>query len=1453
MKRTLLGLRLLTVLLVAMSAGFTSAADPQTEPLKTAMAYWSMSDSADARGRIALQSQGNVALGVALQGAEREASLARGGDGKAARFDGGYLALANDAALSLPAQQWTIAIRMRDPQGTWRYPILGNYGSDTSVSVALRAVDIASKPQSDRNYAGSPAPSVESWFAAPGGPREVPGTSLIEVVWGAREPDPARVKRIRQFQPDTAQPNQLRQDVLSGVMRVNFPVGLIGPTEWHDIVLSMTGPKLALWIDGVLVDEEFPVGETRPRRPPFLIGAGQENGQLKTGFRGWVDHVAIWNRPLSPAEIAAVSGGKEHVRSRELAILGDESPSMQYFRARGHNRKAGDCIPYWDAQTGTFRLFYLILRRNMHSKWDGGHGGLEIWQASTKDLKAWTHHPVTIPITEQWEAWNGTGAVAYHKGTYNWFYPTPHYDGEHGGIQHAVSKDGVAFTKTTPHPFLPGGDLEIFQDEAGLFHMIKTGPEQRAKTRALRNKSLVAWVRLADIEQHGGSVLTVEHPDGLQFDGIVFAENASRRWMPGSDRHSRTPRAQGGWTEETATPDAVVQMALVFDGTQGRLYRNGVPYASYDIPKPLEFPSGSSLLIGLRHTTAAAENSLFRGRVLDARVYDSALSTRQLGELKPDAQGGPQPVAWYDFAGGTVRDRMGNFPDGVLCNGARVENGELVLEDGGYLKVPGRLFTQMRLTSPDLETWTEQPGVYIAADKHLAICPNVFKFGDWHYYICGSGVWKSRTWFGPWIENIPLRLDNLAVPKTGAFGKERRIYAGFLTDDGWGGNEVLRELVQDAQGNLGTRFVKELIPACGDPLPVRESVRVVAGKERNAVELPGIPQDYRLELEIVPEPGAAAFGLSLRANASDACDLVVTPQQKRVRFSKAAGSSGRSGNGPAIEAVGRLDRPFKVDLIVRHDILDAEIAGSRTLTTRFWNPGGDRIRLFADSGAVTFRNIRIRPLVDRYEPYPGWRKTQAARDPLALHYHLMHPGGDSAPGDPNAAFYLDGTYHLHYILQHPWQGKRSFSFVHVTSPDMLHWNWQTTKLQPAFTGHGMFSGTGFITKDGMPAAIYHGQASGRNQIAIAKDRRLSAWEKPYPIEPKTADGQEAKMSHWDPDCFLIGDTYYAISGGVNPPLVKSKDLKNWTYVGPFMKHDLPEVAIGEDISCGNFFRLGDKWMLLCISHPLGCRYYLGDWDAKAEQFVPQKHGRMNWRREDQTFAEPWRDFFAPESVLTPDGRRVMWAWLCTLDRAINGKTIQSLPRELSLPADGVLRIKPLRELESLRYDPVAVTNVAVGASAGAHRSGGATQQIAELQGDALELRITVARAQAAGKRFGFTLFADGKGGGLPIIVRPETGTLRVGNTEAPFAVADLPPGEDVTLRIFVDKYLVEVFANDRQAMIAAHMGYHGYTRLDAYSFGVSTTISRMETWRLLSTNQGFLEAQQNRIWEPATK
>ena len=492
----------------------------------------------------------------------------------------------------------------------------------------------------------------------------------------------------------------------------------------------------------------------------------------------------------------------------------------------------------------------------------------------------------------------------------------------------------------------------------------------------------------------------------------------------------------------------------------------------------------------------------------------------------------------------------------------------------------------------------------------------------------------------------------------------------------------------------------------------------------------------------------------------------------------------------------------------------------------------------------------------------AWLKNVLAEDrsdPLALNFHLMHPGGDSKPGDPNAAFYLDGTFHLHYILSHDWtvQGKtrKGFSFVHVTSPDMLHWTWQTTKLQPSFTGHGMYSGTGFLTTEGKPAIIYHGAGSGRNQIAIAKDRKLSAWEKPFPVEPKTADGKIADIKHWDPDCFVIGGTYYAFSGGRNPPLLKSNDLKNWTYVGDFLKHEPDNVVIGEDISCGNFFPIGDKWMLLCISHPFGCRYYLGDWDAEAEQFVPETHGRMNWRSDDQDIHSPkeYRDFFAPESVLTADGRRVMWSWLTTIhNNALRSESVLSLPRELSLGEDGTLRIQPLREMNSQRQNLVTYKNIEIVPEV--RTAGGeATKRITELRGSAHEIRITVDRKQAERKRFGFRLFADEDRTGLPIYFQPNNGTLRVGDTEAPFAVADLPDDEDVELRIFIDKYLVEVYVNGRQAMVAADMEWQAANGFDAYTWGAPTTIKTIEIWDLKPTNQGYVKARKNRIWEPTAQ
>lgn len=431
-----------------------------------------------------------------------------------------------------------------------------------------------------------------------------------------------------------------------------------------------------------------------------------------------------------------------------------------------------------------------------------------------------------------------------------------------------------------------------------------------------------------------------------------------------------------------------------------------------------------------------------------------------------------------------------------------------------------------------------------------------------------------------------------------------------------------------------------------------------------------------------------------------------------------------------------------------------------------------------------------------------------------LTYHLAHPGpGNAMPGDPNCAFFWKGRYHLHYI----YKNKTGFVFAHVSSTDMVHWTWHPTTLTPRTTGHGMFSGTGFITKEGKPAIIYHGQGSGRNQLAFALDNKLEQWTKPVAVMPKEASGEDSKVRQWDPDCWLNGDTHYGISGGGPPHLMKSSDLKTWVSLGPLMHDDMPTalgVKTDEDVSCANMFKIGNKWMLLCISHKLGCRYYLGDF--KDEKYLPEFHAMMNW--------QGW-EFFAPESVLTPDGRRVMWAWCLLKNLPIQGG-IQSLPRELSLPEDGVLRIKPLRELETLRHDEKSEANITV--------TSDSVHKLKEIAGDTIEFQATFRPTQA--RQFGVQVYCDQAGnGGFPITVEPASSTLTLGTMKVPFAIK---PGEDVTLRVFLDKNMIEVFANDRQAAIAPHKYASENLGVSLFSKGGAVEVKQVKGWKMRSIYAG---------------
>jgi hypothetical protein len=164
------------------------------------------------------------------------------------------------------------------------------------------------------------------------------------------------------------------------------------------------------------------------------------------------------------------------------------------------------------------------------------------------------------------------------------------------------------------------------RDGALALRAVGQSLETAALPTTLRAKTLEAWVRVTDTTLRGGSVLTVQRTNGSMFDAIVFAERQPLKWMAGSEGFRRTRDL----TASEEKPGTVVQMAVTYadDGTIA-VYRNGTPYGEPYRTGPLQtFGAGTwNVLIGQRHTGASG---WFGGDVLEARIYNRALSPRQV-------------------------------------------------------------------------------------------------------------------------------------------------------------------------------------------------------------------------------------------------------------------------------------------------------------------------------------------------------------------------------------------------------------------------------------------------------------------------------------------------------------------------------------------------------------------------------------------------------------------------------------------------------------------------------------------------------------------------------------------------------------------------------------------------------------------------------------------------------
>jgi beta-fructofuranosidase len=273
---------------------------------------------------------------------------------------------------------------------------------------------------------------------------------------------------------------ELHTDWRPESLLLTTPLGLIEPGAWHDLIVTYDGPHLRFYVDGILVDEEWPIGSPQYRVDDhLLIGVGPGEQQASCEFNGMIDHIAIWDAALSDEEIVVLSGGAEQVEIRRSTVYGTEQPAnLQYWKPAGHNTGVGDCMPFY--HEGRFHLFYLFDRRAHRSKW--GLGAHQWAHASTPDLIHWQHHPFAIQITEEWEGSICTGSTLYADGAYYCFYATRMPERSTQPLGVAISTDGIHFEKrprlgflSAPYDPRPARDPCVFLDEeTGEFHMLVT-------------------------------------------------------------------------------------------------------------------------------------------------------------------------------------------------------------------------------------------------------------------------------------------------------------------------------------------------------------------------------------------------------------------------------------------------------------------------------------------------------------------------------------------------------------------------------------------------------------------------------------------------------------------------------------------------------------------------------------------------------------------------------------------------------------------------------------------------------------------------------------------------------------------------------------------------------------------------------------------------------------------
>ena len=435
--------------------------------------------------------------------------------------------------------------------------------------------------------------------------------------------------------------------------------------------------------------------------------------------------------------------------------------------------------------------------------------------------------------------------------------------------------------------------------------------------------------------------------------------------------------------------------------------------------------------------------------------------------------------------------------------------------------------------------------------------------------------------------------------------------------------------------------------------------------------------------------------------------------------------------------------------------------------------------------------------------------------------------------DPNGFSYYQGEYHLFYQY-YPYDSHWGpMHWGHAVSKDLLHWTYLPAALAPDtdYDKAGCFSGSAAELADGRHLLLYTGVYKETQPDGSQRDIQIQCAAAGDGVEYEKYTGNPvltqsdlpengSRFDFRDPKIWRKPDgTYRCVIGNCTEEgdgrvlLYSSPDGFRWTYEKILAVN---HHRFGKMWECPDFFTLDGKGVLIISPTemlPRGFEYHsgngtlclIGAYDDQTDTFTEERDQAVDYGI----------DFYAPQTVLAPDGRRIMIGWMQNWDTCSTYTPDQpwfgqmSLPRELSIQ-EGRLYQRPVRELEALRGEEVRHENVIFKDEI----------RLAGVEGRKVDMELTIRPADAEKIYHKFAVrFAQNDLFQTAVSFRPHESIVKIDRKFAGSRRAILHQrrclvnNKDgrIKMRIILDKFSAEVFVNDGEHVLTATM----YTDLAA--------------------------------------